>query len=266
MCVMNSPAKHRIVADQQRIEEVLSGLLPGESNSVAQAMQYAVFGEAQRLRPILAIRVARALGTDNSSVLRAAAAVELLHCASLVIDDLPCMDNSPMRRNRETVHIRFGESTAILASFGLVALAARAVVEHSCFQAKLLCTLTCDSLIGGQALDLELADRVRERQSSHVAGMKTVPLFVLAAEAGCLHSTAAPERKQTALDFAREFGISYQMLDDLLDDEIQEPAGVDRQFALTHERLASLGSQDPGLGELLDYLNAKILQNSRCHR
>ena len=88
-------------------------------------MQYSVLGCGQRLRPILSLRTARALDCEGPNPLRPAAAVELLHCASLIIDDLPCMDNDSVRRNRASVHVQFGEATAILAAFALVALAAR---------------------------------------------------------------------------------------------------------------------------------------------
>ena len=97
---------------------------------VYEAMRYAVLGAAQRVRPILALRVARLFDAPQDHTLCAAAAVELLHCASLIVD-LPCMDDASFRRNRVAVHIRYGEATAVLAAFGLVALAARSLVENS---------------------------------------------------------------------------------------------------------------------------------------
>ena len=141
---------------------------PASSHGVVQeAMRYAVLGSAQRIRPILTMRVARLLGVPCDLTIRAAAAVELLHCASLVVDDLPCMDDSAERRRKPAVHARYGESTALLAAFGLVALSARSVVDCSAgrddlgrllkFQIQLLRSLDCSGLLAGQALDLQAA-------------------------------------------------------------------------------------------------------------
>ena len=218
----SAPVIDSIASDRDRIEASLSDLLPDQTSSVNRAMQYSVLGCGQRLRPILSLRTARALDCDGPVPLRLAASVELLHCASLIIDDLPCMDNDLVRRNRAAVHVQFGEATAILAAFALVALAAKSVADHTCFQLKLLGTLDCDALIGGQALDLELAGNLRDADRACVAAMKTVPLFELAAEAGCLGSSVHAEERRAAAAFGREYGIAYQLLDDYLDGEVAE--------------------------------------------
>jgi geranylgeranyl diphosphate synthase type II len=265
VCVNTLIVTDGIASDQAVIEQVLEGLLAGERGRVAEAMRYATLGEGQRLRPMLALRIARAVGDERSS-LRAAGAVELLHCASLIVDDLPCMDDSATRRNRDAVHVRFGEATAVLAAFGLVALAARIVSEHQRFQTNLLRTLSCDSLIGGQALDLELAGAERLRESDHVAALKTVPLFVLAAEAGCLAPGVDAGTKQAATDFAREFGISYQMVDDFLDGETSDRGRVELQLARTRSALQAMTTQSEEVEEMLVYLNGKIWEDSRGRR
>ncbi|MFN9429540.1 MAG: polyprenyl synthetase family protein, partial [Acidobacteriota bacterium] len=122
-----------LVRDKERVDQFLGELLRTESallaNPVSKAMEYATMGTAQRYRPILALRVARMLGAETDAVLRAAAAVELFHSASLIIDDLPCMDDEAMRRGRPAVHRQYGEATAILAAFSMVALSARIVME-----------------------------------------------------------------------------------------------------------------------------------------
>ncbi|MBV8818387.1 MAG: polyprenyl synthetase family protein, partial [Acidobacteriaceae bacterium] len=150
--------------------------------------------------------------------------------------------------------------------FALVALAARTASDHVCFQTKLLRTLSCDSLIGGQALDLTLAAHAAARERDQVSAMKTVPLFVLAAEAGCLAPDIDAGARECAIEFSREYGISYQMVDDLLDGETADVARVERQLRRTQSHLESFPLPVPELEEMICYLNAKIWANDRHHR
>ena len=229
-------------------------------------MRYAVLGPGQRLRPMLALRVARVLGNPENPARTAGAAIEILHCASLIVDDLPCMDNDEMRRNRPAVHVEFGEATAVLAAFALVALAARVVAAFPAFQIKLLNTLDCNQLIQGQSLDLELTGISRDEQRPLVTDLKTVPLFELAIHAGLLSSRAGSDHSQAVLSFGHEFGSAYQVLDDYLDGEITDSAPVDQQFSRARACLQVFGSEAYPLEELLDHLNGKIFETNRSHR
>ena len=117
---MTSAVVLDLEAEKIMVEDALRDVLPGGqcpgASRVADAMEYAVLGGGQRLRPLLAVRMGRMAGADGALVMRGAVAVELLHCASLVVDDLPCMDDEAFRRGRATVHREFGESTAVLAA------------------------------------------------------------------------------------------------------------------------------------------------------
>lgn len=266
-----------MVQDRQLIEEQLHAILPQVQRSpatqVCEAMRYAVFGSGQRLRPILALRIARMLGTPSTLTLRAAAAVELMHCASLIVDDLPCMDDERFRRNRPAVHIAFGEANAVLAAFGLVALAARSVVDLNCrpwefpclldFQVRLLGTLDCESLIGGQALDLALDSEERDTQRHRLASLKTAPLFELAVRAGSLFARLSATEEQCLVDFGREFGLAYQLRDDHNDGEMGSEFRPQDPFARARECLAPFGQRAEPLACLIDYLDA---QKHSCHR
>jgi geranylgeranyl pyrophosphate synthase len=228
-------------------------------------MEYAVMGDGQRLRPILAVRAGRLLGADDTLTLRAAAAVEILHCASLIVDDLPCMDDDATRRNRPSAHVAYGEATALLAAFGLVALAARTVVEQEApeqhwrgqrhFQIALLRTLDCQSLIGGQVMDLELSGDRRENCRELLNELKTVPLFLLAIEAAGSYAPAPahPLVKQ----FGRQYGVALQMTDDYLDGESLDFSPVAAQLALTRNCLAPFGEEGRPLAELVEYLDVR---------
>ncbi len=257
--------------DRRLVEHELRSILaPLASSAVSACMEYAVSGAAQRLRPLLAIRTARLTGGQQGLTLRAAAAIELLHCASLIVDDLPCMDNDATRRNRPSAHIAYGESTALLAAFGLVALAARTVIEQETseqywggqrrFQIALLRTMDCASLIGGQVMDLELTGDRREQCRDLLNDMKTVPLFLLAIEAGVAY---APARPETALpcgalhSFGRHFGVALQMTDDYLDGEASDFGPLERQLSITTECVIPFGAAASPLVELVEYLHVR---------
>lgn len=264
-----------LLSDLRRIEEQLERLLPplASSQPVSKAMRYAVFGSGQRLRPIVSLRVAEMLGAASPFSLRASAAVELLHCASLIVDDLPCMDNDPYRRDRPSVHIAFGEANALLAAFGLVALAARSVVDVHChprelsrlldFQVRLLATLDCDCMIAGQSLDLSLHDGEREANRIHLAALKTVPLFDLAVRAGLLFARVSTAEERSLSAFGRHLGVAYQMRDDLADGEICAVSSAGERFDRTRESLAPFGRRAAPLLDLLDRLDAQRNRRNR---
>jgi geranylgeranyl diphosphate synthase type II len=240
--------EHELAADLLQVDRLLEERLAGQCGRVGEAMRYAVSG-GQRLRPILAIRIAEFAGGGCEETNLAACAVELLHCASLIVDDLPCMDNDAVRRNRPAVHIMFGESTALLAAFALVGLAARTVAHLPAFQVKLLRMLDASSLVGGQALDLAMRGEDREQ----VAKLKTVPLFELAAEAGLL--AGGGQQRKRLLDFSREVGLAYQLIDDRLDGENVDCDELERQFGKARALLAPLGDSALGLHAFLDRLS-----------
>ena len=262
--------------DRRLVEHELRGILaPSASSPVSACMEYAVLGDAQRLRPLLAIRTAQLTGGQFAFTLRAAAAIELLHCASLIVDDLPCMDNDSTRRNRPSAHVAYGESTALLAAFGLVALAARTVIEQDTsehhwsgqrrFQIALLRTMDCASLIGGQVMDLELTGDRREQCRDLLNEMKTVPLFLLAIEAGLSFPSTRPEgRPETSASayaplrsFGRHFGVALQMTDDYLDGEALDFGPLERQLSASTGCLVPFGAAASPLVELVEYLHVR---------
>ncbi len=244
--------------DRALVDRELDSLLPEAQagDIVAHAMRYSVLGGAQRIRPILSLRVARFLNAESPAVLRAAAAAELVHCASLIVDDLPCMDDANARRGRPSVHVEFGEATAILTAFALVALAARCTMDPivangsaarlAKFQWMLLGVLDAGSLIKGQILDL--------------TELKTAPLFELAVEAGGVSSPDYDRREPELRRFARQFGMAFQTADDFMDGDGASAAAALREVARAREMAAPF---DSGIQELVEYLHAKITQDRR---
>jgi geranylgeranyl pyrophosphate synthase len=218
-------ASPQLDPDRLNIEAELQTVLGRARGRVAEAMRYAALGGGKRIRPLLSLRIARMLKSESPHVLRAAAAVELLHSASLVVDDLPCMDDERYRRGRASTHIEFGESTALLAAFGLVALAARCVVEVPCrsreahrlqgFQSRLLRTLDAGELLEGQELDL--------------AELKTGPLFELAVEAGTVSADLPPAEHAHLRAFGRAYGRAFQAMDDFADGDSRDSSAAARE-------------------------------------
>lgn len=253
--------------------ELAALVFPPGSNPTPfrKAMEYATIGAGQRLRPVLALRIARTLGIDSQLTLRAAGAVELIHCASLIVDDLPCMDDETERRGRPTAHVVYGEATALLAAFGLVGLAGRclltlpsqasAAAAILSFQKDLLGVLDLAGLCEGQDMDLRFQGEERALLRSRINELKTVPLFELAGRAGSLPLASHSPRSLAAVEFARAFGRAYQLVDDYLDGEIPNRA---RAVAAIRNARIALDDlpQSTELHELLDYLE----QRTHCAR
>lgn len=267
-----SSASLALTAHRAAVNDELSALVspPGAPQTpFRMAMHYAVLGAGQRIRPILSIRTARALGIESPLTLRAAAAVELFHCASLIVDDLPCMDNESLRRGRPTTHAVYGEPTALLAAFGLVGLAGRCLLmarpdPAHCpavlqFQSRLLGALDASGLCEGQEMDLRLQGDDRALLRSRINELKTVPLFELAGHAGTLPLDPSSPEALSAVEFSRNFGRAFQLVDDYLDGEIPTRA---RALTAIRKSRASLNPiPDPHeLHDLLDYLEDRIYE------
>jgi farnesyl diphosphate synthase len=219
--------------DGRLVEARLAELLASDGASsaggerLAEAMRYAALGGGKRLRPFLLIASARLFGVSEEDALPAACALECVHCYSLVHDDLPSMDDDAVRRGRPSLHIAFGEATAILAGDALLTLAFEILSDprHSrdaAVRAELAFLLAKASgwrgMALGQALDLS-----SERQGfalSDVATMqalKTGALFRFACEAGAVLGKANASERAALLAYAQAFGQAFQLADDLLD-------------------------------------------------
>lgn len=251
-----------------RLEALLQQELGTTKGTVPRAMRYGVLGSAQRIRPIISMRLARVLDTPLELVVPLATSVELLHCASLIVDDLPCMDDSPFRRNQPSVHIQFGEAASVLAAFGLVALAARIAVDREIpreyqqsvcqFQLQLLRTLDCTGLIGGQAMDLQLAQEPDVRTSFDISELKTVPLFTLAVSAGSVFADLNSNEQALLNCFGHEFGLAFQMTDDLMDGHPADRDALNEKLSTLRAVIAPFGPASRHLEELVDYLDDRV--------
>ena len=222
----------RLEETAANVESMLATLLDephARSPRVMAAMRYAVLNGGKRLRPFLVVECARLTGADPTHALRVAAALECVHCYSLVHDDLPAMDDDELRRGRPTAHVKFDEATAILAGDGLLSLAFEILADEETHpdpgvRVRLIRDLAMASgangMVGGQMLDLE-AEKTPQDMTGIVAlqSLKTGRLFEYACQAGAILGRA-DESVLTALsDYASRIGLAFQVTDDLLDIE-----------------------------------------------
>ncbi len=190
-------------------------------------MRYSLLAGGKRIRPVLALATARAIGRDERELLPIAAAIELIHTYSLIHDDLPAMDDDSLRRGQPTNHVKFGEDVAILAGDGLYAEAFRHVLTQQqgdprnvlAAVAELAAATGVDGMVGGQYLDvaetdddMEAALRLRRTHE-----LKTGRLIGASVE--CVLLIAGMNGLQTTdyCDFATELGVLFQIVDDILD-------------------------------------------------
>ncbi|MFH1176620.1 MAG: polyprenyl synthetase family protein [Acidobacteriota bacterium] len=212
-------------AVDRRLGELVPPVDAGDS--LQAAMHAAVNSPGKRLRPALVLLIGEAFSQPGKALVDLACVVELVHAASLVLDDLPCMDDSPTRRGEPSVHRRFGEATAILGAFALLtraqamlpqALAATGVPPAHRRELEPRFALAVEALCRGQELDLKLptlgADLAR-LESIHAD--KTGALFELAAELGGAAAGLRGARLAALLAYARNLGLAFQVSDDLLD-------------------------------------------------
>ncbi len=227
--------EHRLKANAVKVESMLAALLGAtpladeidRPAALLAAMRHGVLNGGKRLRPFLVLETTALLGGDPQPALRIGAALEAIHCYSLVHDDLPAMDDDDLRRGKPTVHIAFDEATAILAGDSLLTYAFDIIAAP---QTELPPAAKIDVILalsraagiggmaGGQALDL-----AAEKQSPGEEGirtlqaMKTGALIRFACEAGAIIAGASSDDRQRLRAFGEKIGLAFQLADDLLD-------------------------------------------------
>ncbi len=195
---------------------------------LGEAMRYAVLDGGKRLRPLLVWAAAEAVGGLAAATLRAGCAVELIHAYSLVHDDMPCMDNDTMRRGKPTVHVQFGEASALLAGDALQALAFELLLPEDdgipCSMQAKLCRLLgaaagSQGMAGGQAIDLaSVGKQLSEAQLREMHRLKTGALLLGSVLMGAACNAQTDARALAALtDYGQALGVAFQVVDDILD-------------------------------------------------
>lgn len=260
------------------------------NTTLAKSMNYSLMAGGKRLRPILVMAAADAVGADGEKFLHLATSIEMIHTYSLIHDDLPSMDNDDYRRGKLTNHKVFGDGIAVLAGDALLTLAFEVIADSPNVDTekklKVIKEMShaagAEGMVGGQVIDLESEgkkidmDTLRKMHSA-----KTGALFCAAIRSGAILGGATDKQLADLTQYARQFGLAFQITDDILDvtgDEasIGKPVGSDeknhkstyvtlgslesaRELAQTavdeaKKALADFGKEADFLRELVDYL------------
>lgn len=232
-------------ANQQKlVENFLKNRIAKKGISkVDDAMEYSLMAGGKRIRPILLMATAEALGSKGYNYLPVACGLEMIHTYSLIHDDLPCMDDDDYRRGRLTNHKVFGEAMAVLAGDGLLTLAFEVMLEQKNVEPAALIETVREmamcagnfGMVGGQGLDLEFEGKqITPEQLRKLHAGKTGALFIAAIRGGAHLAGASEEQLLALTKFADLLGLAFQITDDILDvegteEELGKPVGSDEK-------------------------------------
>lgn len=256
--------------------QVKASIQPG-SGTLLQAMDYSMAAGGKRLRPALAWGACQSLARPIELADRAAIAVEMIHCYSLIHDDLPAMDDDDLRRGQPSCHIAFGEAQAILAGDALNTLAFQALADPNLNLlplARLAHAITTlarcagpEGMVDGQSLDLLAEGLALERsQLEQIHRRKTAALIRASAELGGLAGQADSLQLSALIEFAETLGLAFQVQDDILDvtstsEQLGKPAGSDvEQDKATYVELLGLSGAQSLVDELFEAAQESALQ------
>lgn len=224
----------RIASDIDKAFDQLLPLPEDPRTRLVEAMRYAAIGGGKRLRPLLLTATAEMYGVDREAALRAGVAIEAIHVYSLIHDDLPCMDDDELRHGKPTVHLAFDEATAVLAgdalhAFAFELLADTATSGDPFTRIELVSTLGGASgfqgMAGGQMMDIVAEGHTFDLQTiTRLQQLKTGALLGASVEMGAILGKIPPEGRTHLRGYARDIGLAFQIVDDLIDHEGDEQA------------------------------------------
>ena len=262
---------------REKINIHLETLMPRESRcpvNLYRAIRYSLLGGGKRVRPLLCVVVSEAAkGRGRAFAQDAGCAIEMVHAASLILDDLPCMDDGTTRRGRPTAHVKFGQATAILASFALLNRAFGVISESAADPGvvnqatKVLSgAVGADGMIAGQEIDLnERAVFGDITTIEELNLLKTGTLFVAAGHIGALAAGLEPEAVEAVRRFSRHFGLAFQTADDLIDQMSDaQAAGKDVRKDFNKPTILSIAGEPAARSSCAEHIQAafKSLETS----
>lgn len=230
-----------------------------------QAQHHALLAPGKRFRPLLCLAISEGLGVRRDVALRIGNAAEFVHAASLILDDLPCMDDAELRRGRQTVHLAFSESTAILAAtnllnraFGIVSgTHGLSATQRIDIVNSLSRNVGSNGLIAGQIADLTNSDMSIEAEKVEtVNALKTGALFDFTVQAAAIMGKASAAQSVQLSEFSKQIGLAFQLLDDLKDEimsEAQSQKSCKRDIGKA--TLLALEGSDAAMARLSDYMD-----------
>ncbi len=226
---MNENAKN----EYNRFKEIINNYLDGcieviYPESIYESMRYSLLNAGKRLRPVMAMAAAKLYSVPDEIIIPSACAIEMLHCQSLIHDDLPAMDNDDYRRGKLSNHKAFGEATAILAGDAFLSYAPKLIIDKTpdSVNPKLILDVLkefftaagVDGIISGQIVDLESEKKkISEKTLSYLYEYKTAKLFKLAVRTGAILGDADNNQINALTQYAGYYGHAFQIYDDILD-------------------------------------------------
>jgi len=245
---------------QELVERALNDELaqtPVLDSVLRESMEYSLMAGGKRLRPVLLMAAADAVGADGTRFLPVACALEMIHTYSLIHDDLPAMDNDDYRRGKLTNHMVYGDAVAILAGDALLTLAFTVILRQKDVPAETLLRVVdeisraagAEGMVGGQVLDLRAEGmRISMEDLRRVHMGKTGALFHAALRSGAILGGASEQQLAALTAYADHFGLAFQITDDILDvvgnaEDIGKPVGSDeKNHKSTYVTLTSLSA------------------------
>ena len=222
----------RVRAAKGRVESCLASLVPTAETwprALHEAQRHALLSPGKRFRPLLTIFLTEGCDANNAArdaSVEIGCVIEMVHAASLILDDLPCMDDADLRRNQPTTHVAFGESTAILSAtallnraFGVIARNASLSADQRVELSDLLSfAVGSTGLIAGQMADLSNTGEASVADVERVNALKTGALFDFASDAAAILADSPAAQRAALRDFSRQIGLAFQLLDDVKDE------------------------------------------------
>lgn len=271
--MMKSYMQRKMDLINQQLNEIYTENM-ALNKDLAKAMNYSLMAGGKRLRPILIMAAADALGVDGEKFLRLSTSIEFIHTYSLIHDDLPAMDNDDYRRGKLTNHKVFGEALAILAGDALLTMAFEIIATDKNVAAetkvKIITEMSkaagAEGMVGGQVIDMQSENKkidIQTLKQMHAA--KTGALFCAAIRSGAILAGADEKQLANLTEYARQFGLAFQITDDILDvvgDEktIGKSVGSDeKNHKSTYVTLGSLESAKALAQEAVDKAKASLV-------
>lgn len=219
-------------SSRQQIQQALENCLPSQPSNpiVLQVMRYSLLADGKRLRPLLMLEIAHGMGHSDQDIIHAACGVECIHTASLILDDLPCMDNASIRRGKPAAHCAFGEATAILGSLALIFHGLH-LIQHNANAVQLAASeqtnllqflyrrLGLEGMVLGQSLDLSTSKNQNYEIIQQIVEYKTTALFEIAVIVACRLCAASPVQESCLVEYINNIAYAFQLVDDI--DDVQ---------------------------------------------
>ncbi len=255
------------------VDEYLADLSFARQSDISgleEAMRYSLLAQGKRIRPVLCIATGRSLGIESEQIMPLAASLEMIHTYSLIHDDLPALDDDELRRNMPTCHVKFGEDVAILAGDALFAEAYLLMIEKldapteqkMASLGEIAKAAGAEGMVGGQYIDVTQKTKMDEAELRRMHSLKTGCLIEASVTCVMPFAACSGELAEAYRAFAKELGVLFQIVDDILDvvgddEELGKRAGSDERLE-RHTYVSTFGLDRAK--ELASEANEKVMQ------